>query len=84
MRKGPDDLLRELRELFARIPSAEQMLVDELGPIIERCVARYPNDPRALAALAWLDGLRERIRKADPRTYAGRELPQSLTRLLQQ
>ena len=60
-----------------------QSLVNEFGPPIEKWVAREPDNPDALEALAWLMRLRLKIRKADPRTYSGRKLPESLTRLLQ-
>jgi hypothetical protein len=60
-----------------------QSLVTELGPPIEKWVAREPDNPNAIEALAWLTRLRLKIRKADPRTYTGRKLPESLTRLLQ-
>jgi hypothetical protein len=59
-----------------------QSLVNELGPPIQKWVSREPDNPNALEALAWLMRLRLKIRKADPRTYAGRKLPDSLTRLL--
>jgi hypothetical protein len=45
-------------------------------------VARDPDNPDALEALAWLMRLRLKMRRADPRTYAGRKLPDTLTRLL--
>jgi hypothetical protein len=60
-----------------------QSLVEDFGPTIERWVAREPDNPNALEALAWLMRLRLKVRRADPRTYAGRKLPESLTRLLQ-
>ena len=63
--------------------NADQILVEEFGPVIERWVARDPDNPDALEALAWLMRLRLKVRMADPRTYAGRKLPDSLTRLLQ-
>jgi hypothetical protein len=47
-----------------------------------RKLAHDPNDPKALEELARLNKRLEEIRKADPRTYAGRQLPESLTRLL--
>ena len=74
-----------LKRLFAEIKAdhPSQMLVDLLGPIIERRAAREPDNPNALEALAWLKRLEQKIRRADPRTYAGRKLPESLTRLLQ-
>jgi hypothetical protein len=50
--------------------NADQMLVEELGPIIERWVARDPDNPNALEVLTWLMRLRLKIRQADPRTYA--------------
>jgi len=59
-----------------------QSLVNEFGPPIERWVARDPDNPDALEALAWLMRLRLKIRRAVPRPYAGRKLPESLTRLL--
>jgi hypothetical protein len=60
-----------------------QSLVNEFGPPIEKWVAREPDNPNALEALAWLMRLRLKIRRTDPRIYAGRKLPKSLTRLLQ-
>ena len=60
-----------------------QSLVNEFGPAIEQWVARDPDNPDALEALAWLMRLRLKMRRSDPRTYAGRKLPDSLTRLLQ-
>jgi len=60
-----------------------QSLVDDFGPAIERWVSREPENPNALEALAWLMRLRLKIRKSDPRPYARRKLPESLTRLLQ-
>jgi hypothetical protein len=63
--------------------NADHMLVEELGPTIERWVAREPDNLDALEALAWLMRLRLKIRRADPRTYAGRKLPESLARLVQ-
>jgi hypothetical protein len=60
-----------------------QSLVDDFGPAIERWVAREPDNPNALEALAWLMRLRLKVRRADPRTYADRKLPESLMRLLQ-
>jgi hypothetical protein len=57
--------------------------VNEFGPPIERWVAREPDNPNALEAMAWLKRLQQKIRRADPRTYARRKLPESLTRLLQ-
>ena len=53
-----------------------------LGPPIEKWVAHEPDNPDALDWRAWLNEQRELIRKADPRTYAGRKLPDCLTRLL--
>jgi hypothetical protein len=38
--------------------NADQMLVEELGPIIERWVTRDPDNPNALEVLAWLMRLR--------------------------
>jgi hypothetical protein len=58
-------------------------LVKEFGPAIERWVARDPDNPDALEALAWLMRLRLKMRRSDPRAYAGHKLPDSLTRLLQ-
>ena len=73
-----------LKGLYVQImtDNPAQSLVKEFGPAIERWVARDPGNPDALEALAWLMRLRLKIRKADPRTYAGRKLPESLTRLL--
>jgi hypothetical protein len=59
-----------------------QLLADNFGPTIERWVAREPDNPNALEALAWLMRLRLKVRRADPRTYADRKLPESLLRLL--
>ena len=59
-----------------------QSLVNEFGPPIERWAAHDPDNPDALEALAWLMRLRLKMRRTDPRTYAGRKLPDSLTRLL--
>jgi hypothetical protein len=61
-----------------------QSLVTELGPPIEKWVAHEPDNPNALEAMAWLMRLRLKIRRADPRTYAGRKLPDSLTWLLEE
>jgi hypothetical protein len=60
-----------------------QSLANEFGPPIERWVAREPDNPNALEALAWLMRLRLKICRADQRNYAGRKLPDCLTRLLQ-
>jgi len=38
--------------------NADQMLVEELGPIIERWVTRDPDNPNVLEVLAWLMRLR--------------------------
>jgi hypothetical protein len=59
-----------------------QSLVNEFGPPIEKWVAHEPDNPNALEAMAWLMRLRQKIRRADPRTYSGRKLPESLARLL--
>jgi hypothetical protein len=73
--------LRRLQAL-TMINHTAQSLVDDFGPTIERWVAREPDNPDALEALAWLMRLRLKVRRADPRTYADRKLPESLMRLL--
>jgi hypothetical protein len=80
-----DAVLDHLGRLYAQIMSDHpaQSLVNEFGPPIERWVAHDPHNPDALEALAWLMRLRLKIREADPRNYAGRKLPDCLTRLLQ-
>jgi hypothetical protein len=79
-----DAVLDHLGRLYAPVMADHptKSLVKEFGPAIERWVAREPDNPNAIEALAWLTRLRLKIRKADPRTYAGRKLPESLTRLL--
>ena len=79
-----DAVFDHLGRLYAQIMSDHpaQSLVNEFGPPIERWVARDPDNPNALEAMAWLMRLRLKIRKADPRAYSGRKLPESLTRLL--
>jgi hypothetical protein len=44
-----------------------QSLVKEFGPAIERWVAREPENPNAVEALAWLMRLQLKIRRTDPR-----------------
>jgi hypothetical protein len=79
-----DAVLDHLGPLYAQIMTDHpaQSLVIEFGPPIEKWVAREPDNPNAIEALAWLMRLRLKIRKADPRNYAGRKLPDCLTRLL--
>ena len=79
------ETFEQLKRLFAQIVAEHpsQARVDVLGPPIEKWAAREPDNPNALDWLAWLNEQRELLRKADPRTYAGRKLPESLTRLLQ-
>jgi hypothetical protein len=79
-----DAVLDHLGPLYAQIMTDHpaQSLVKEFGPPIEKWVAREPDNPNAIEALAWLMRLRLKIRKADPRNYAGRKLPDCLTRLL--
>jgi hypothetical protein len=61
----------------------ESPIIRFIAASIKRKLAHDPTNPDALETLAWLNSRREQIRKADPRTYAGRQLPESLTRLLQ-
>jgi hypothetical protein len=61
----------------------ERPIIRFIAASIRRKLALDPTNPDALETLAWLNSRREQIRKADPRTYAGRQLPESLTRLLQ-
>ena len=79
------DHSKRLKRLHAQIMANRpaQSLLNEFGPAIERWVASEPENPNPLKALAWLNWLREEVRKADARTYAGRKLPESLTRLLE-
>jgi hypothetical protein len=83
-RRSPLCVRNQLRRLQAltMINHTAQSLVDDFGPTIERWVAREPDNPDALEALAWLMRLRLKVRRADPRTYADRKLPESLMRLL--
>ena len=80
-----DAVLDHLERLYAPVMADHpaQSLVNEFGPPIEKWVAHEPDNPNALEAMAWLMRLRLKIRRADPRTYAGRKLPDCLTRLLQ-
>jgi hypothetical protein len=76
------DQIRRLQALTMTNHTA-QSLVNEFGPPIEKWVAREPDNPNALEALAWLMRLRLKVRRVDPRTYANRKLPKSLMRLLE-
>jgi hypothetical protein len=69
-----------------KLPSCdfdERPFIRFIAASIKRKLAQDPNNPDALETLAWLNKRREEIRKADPHTYAGRKLPESLTRLLE-
>ena len=81
-----DAVLDHPGRLYAQIMTdhSAQSLVNEFGPPIERWVAREPDNPNALEAMAWLKRLQQKIRRADPRTYAtASRPPDRLTRLLQ-
>jgi hypothetical protein len=60
-----DAVLDHLGRLYAQIMTdhSAQSLVNEFGPPIEKWVARDPDNPDALEALAWLMRLRLKMRR---------------------